>query len=33
MCLDYIDEYLETKNPNKKETKSRKATQDDFDSF
>nr|WP_038509948.1 hypothetical protein [Lysinibacillus varians] len=33
MCLDYIDEYLETKNPNKKETKVRKATQADFDSF
>lgn len=34
MVLDYIDEYLEMKNPNKKEKKSvRKATQADFDSF
>nr|WP_258955001.1 hypothetical protein [Lysinibacillus fusiformis] len=34
MILDYIDEYLETKNPNKKEKKTvRKAAQADFDSF
>ncbi|MDM5352590.1 hypothetical protein QUF65_17325 [Lysinibacillus sphaericus] len=34
MCLDYIEEYLEMKNPNKKAKKSvRKATQEDFDSF
>lgn len=33
MCLDYIEQYLETKNPSKKEVKTRKATQGDFDSF
>lgn len=31
MCLDYIDEYVEQKNPNK--NRIRKATQDDFDKF
>lgn len=31
MALDYIDEYLEMKNPNKK--KVRKASQEDFDKF
>lgn len=31
MCLDYIDEYVEQKNPKKKRT--RKASQDDFDKF
>lgn len=29
--IDYIDEYLEVKNPNKKNM--RKASQDDFDKF
>jgi len=34
MALDYIDEYLEMKNPNKKEKKTvRNASQADFDSF
>ncbi|MCY9547287.1 hypothetical protein [Lysinibacillus xylanilyticus] len=34
MALDYIEEYLEMKNPNKKEKKTvRKASQADFDSF
>ena len=33
MALDYIDEYFEMKNPNKKEKATRKATQADFDSF
>jgi len=35
MCLDYIDEYLETKNPNNKKEKKtvRKASQADFDMF
>ncbi|WP_197140175.1 hypothetical protein [Lysinibacillus sphaericus] len=34
MVLDYIDEYQEMKNPNKKEKKTvRKASQADFDSF
>ena len=34
MALDYIDEYLEMKNPNKQSQSSvRKATQADFDSF
>lgn len=34
MTLDFIDEYLEKKNPNKKEKKAvRKASQADFDSF
>lgn len=32
MVLDYIDEYMEMKNPSKK-TKSRKASQSDFDAF
>jgi len=32
MVLDYIDEYFEMKNPNKK-PKARKASQSDFDSF
>lgn len=32
MCLDYIDEYVERKNPKKKQ-KARQANQDDFDSF
>ncbi|WPK12600.1 hypothetical protein R6U77_02570 [Lysinibacillus louembei] len=32
MVLDYIDEYLESKNPNKK-PKTRHANQIDFDSF
>lgn len=31
MCLDYIDEYVEQKDPKKE--KVRQATQDDFDSF
>lgn len=32
--LDYIDKYLELKNPdNKKKEKIRLATQEDFDSF
>ncbi|WP_177167173.1 hypothetical protein [Salinibacillus kushneri] len=31
MCMDYIDEYIEQKNPNR--TKVRQATQEDFDSF
>ena len=31
MVLDYIDEYMEMKNPNKK--KVRKASQEDFDKF
>ena len=33
MVLDYIDEYLETKNPNKEKKKVRKASQADFDMF
>lgn len=34
MTLDYIESYLEMKNPNKKEKKTvRKASQSDFDSF
>ncbi|MEA0556079.1 hypothetical protein U1P98_18665 [Lysinibacillus irui] len=34
MCLDYIEQYLEMKNPNKKQKKNvRKASQADFDSF
>jgi len=34
MVLDYIDEYQEMKNPNKKEKKTvRKASQADFDLF
>ena len=34
MALDYIDEYLEMKNPNKqKESNVREATQADFDRF
>ncbi|MDM5245763.1 hypothetical protein QUF91_00250 [Lysinibacillus sp. G4S2] len=34
MTLDYIEDYLEKKNPNKKEKKTtRKASQADFDSF
>lgn len=33
MCLDYIDEYVEQKDPNKKSEKVRQATQDDFDNF
>lgn len=32
MCLNYIDEYFESINPDKK-PKKRKATQSDFDSF
>jgi len=32
MCLDYIEKYVEEKNPKKKPTV-RKATQDDFDKF
>lgn len=31
MCLDYIDEYVEQQNPNKKRV--RQASQDDFDKF
>lgn len=31
MCLDYIQEYFDIKHPNK--SKSRKATQSDFDFF
>lgn len=33
MALDYIDEYLEMKNPNKKKKAARKAMQSDFDTF
>ena len=33
MALDYIDEYLEMKNPNKTKKKVRKAAQSDFDAF
>lgn len=34
MTLDYIEDYLEKKNPNKKEKKiTRKASQVDFDAF
>ncbi|KGR89047.1 hypothetical protein CD32_00840 [Lysinibacillus odysseyi 34hs-1 = NBRC 100172] len=33
MALDYIDEYFEMKNPNKKKKAVRKASQADFDSF
>lgn len=33
MALDYIDEYLEVKNPDKKQSNIRKANQADFDSF
>lgn len=32
MCLDYIDEYVEQKNPDKP-AKVRRASQDDFDNF
>jgi hypothetical protein len=32
MCLDFIDEYVESQNPNK-ESKAKKASQKDFDSF
>jgi hypothetical protein len=31
-CLDFIDEYIEYKKPNKKK-KARKAKQSDFDAF
>jgi len=31
MCLDYMDEYVERKNP--QANKKRKANQSDFDSF
>lgn len=31
MCLDFVDEYIDNKNPKKK--KERKATQKDYDSF
>lgn len=31
MCLDYIDEYIEQKDPNRK--KIRNATQSDFENF
>lgn len=31
MCIDYMEELVEINNPNK--SKSRKATQADFDSF
>jgi len=30
-CLDYFDEFVEQKKP--KKSKTRKATQDDFDNF
>jgi hypothetical protein len=34
MAIDYIDEYFEMKNPNKKQkVKMRKAKQSDFDNF
>lgn len=32
MCLDYIDEFIDQKNPNRK-TRARQATQEDFDNF
>jgi hypothetical protein len=31
MCLDFIDQYIESHNP--KEKKAKKASQKDFDSF
>lgn len=33
MCLDYIDEYVDLNNPKKQQSKSRKASQKDFDAF
>lgn len=33
MALNYIDEYLEMKNPNKEKRKVRQASQADFDMF
>lgn len=33
MVLDYIDEYMDMKNPNKKKQNTRKASQTDFDNF
>lgn len=33
MTLDYVDEYLELKNPNKEKSNVRQATQADFDNF
>ena len=32
-CLDYIDEYVELRNPNKEQENTRTATQDDFNNF
>ncbi len=32
-CLDYIDEYVEIQNPQKKKDKTRKAKQSDYDAF
>ncbi|AFU16624.1 hypothetical protein COL81_27060 [Bacillus toyonensis] len=32
-CLDYIDEYVELRNPKKEQENSRTATQDDFNNF
>ncbi|HFJ9448154.1 TPA: hypothetical protein ACGW2Y_005203, partial [Bacillus tropicus] len=32
-CLDYIDEYVELRNPKKEQENTRKATQDDFNNF
>ena len=32
MCLDYIQEFVDHNNPNKKK-KARKASQSDFDNF
>ncbi|PFA84000.1 hypothetical protein CN400_16460 [Bacillus thuringiensis] len=32
-CLDYIDEYVELRNPKKEQENTRKASQSDFDSF
>lgn len=33
MVLDHIDEYIEMKNPDKKKSNARQASQADFDSF
>ncbi len=33
MCLDFAEEYIDQKNPNRKNEKSRSATQSDFDNF
>ena len=32
-CKDYIDEYMENNDPKRKNNKSRKASQEDFDAF